>query len=132
MVCDGRILERVAELKKSGLKQKVESGLKEFRKAGNGTDGDIFKELCFCLLTANYSAEGGIRIQEAMGDGFLTLDQEKLRNKLKELGHRFPNARANYIFEARKHKNGIRERISSFGNGKEAREWFAENVKGLG
>jgi len=108
----------------------VEKRLEEFRNLGRKPASELFKELCFCLLTANYSAEGGIRIQKAVGDGFLTLSTEELAARLRELGHRFPEARAAYISEARKHMNSLKGVLK--GNGIEARDWLVENVKGLG
>lgn len=126
------ILDQARDLKKSKFRVKVDSRLDEFKKTGLGSDEEIFSELCFCLLTANYSAEGGIRIQNALSDDFWKLSLDELEKKLREMGHRFPSTRANYIFEARKHKEGLKNRINSFSSEEEAREWFAENVKGLG
>lgn len=51
----------------------------------------------------------------------MTLSEFKLAKRLKELGHRYPNARARYIVEARKCKNIVEER-----------EWLVGNIKGLG
>ena len=117
---------------KCDLKNQVDSRIREFRKIGTGSDDEIFKELCFCILTANYTAEGGIRIQKEIGDGFLTLNEKELAKKLKALGHRFPNARAKYIFGARKHKDDLIEIIKSKSGEKEIREWLVKNIKGLG
>ena len=44
----------------------------EFELAGRD-GGSQFKELCFCVLTANYTAEGGARIQAEIGNGFSIL-----------------------------------------------------------
>ena len=66
-----------------------------------------------------------------MGNKFCTMDEARLAKKLKMLGHRFPNARAKYIAEARKYRvdlNNVISTCSSF----DIREWLAENVKGLG
>mgnify|MGYP001588834957 FL=1 len=104
----------------------------EFSELGKKSSNEIFKELCFCLMTANFNAEGGIKIQNAVGDGFLHLSKEKLAQKLSHLGHRFPNARAGFIFEARKHKDDIRKILDSFKTDSERREWIAKNIKGLG
>lgn len=123
-----KLFEQVKNLRNS-IRKRVDARLREFEQTGRGSDKELFRELCFCLLTANYSAERAIRIQEEIGNGFLSLGKDELRKRLRELGHRFPNARAGYILEARK-------RLDSLGNlsedGKEAREWLVENVKGLG
>jgi SAM-dependent methyltransferase len=52
---------------------------------------------------------------------------------LRELGHRFPNTRAKYIVEARKHAKDLKKIVhSTFDNVDALREWLADNVKGLG
>jgi N-glycosylase/DNA lyase len=109
----------------------VRGRMAEFERAGMDEDG-LFEELCFCILTANFSAEGGIRIQEAIGDGFLKLSERELSKRLEELGHRYPRARAKYIVEARWVHGGLAKRLRGFRDAKEAREWLVENVKGLG
>jgi N-glycosylase/DNA lyase len=107
--------------------------MNDFREMGKKSSDDIFKELCFCILTANYTAEGGIRIQREIGDGFLSLPEKELAKRLKQLGHRFPNTRARYIAEARQHRGALDELLSASGKTeREKREWVAENVKGLG
>ena len=110
----------------------VSSRINEFQKLGQSASEEIFKELCFCILTANYSAEGGIRIQKRIGDGFLTLPKEELEARLREYGHRFPKTRARYIVEAREYAHSIKQILAGFKDGKSAREWLVENVKGLG
>jgi N-glycosylase/DNA lyase len=90
-----------------------------------------FNELCFCILTANSSAEMGIKIQNEIGyEGFAKFGKKKLSERLKELGYRFYNVRAGYIVEARKHLD-IRDRIKGL-EAQEAREWLVKNVKGIG
>ena len=91
---------------------------------------DWFSEMCFCLLTANYTAEGGIRIQKEAGD-FSKMSLEELRSFLKKCGHRFPNARAKYIDEGKKHKGSL-TCLSKMASSSERREWLVKNVKGLG
>ncbi|MBO3768018.1 MAG: N-glycosylase/DNA lyase [Candidatus Brockarchaeota archaeon] len=117
---------------KEEIGKKVSKKLIEFEEVRKKGEKEIFKELCFCILTANFTAKGGIRIQEAIGDGFLTFSKEELEDKLKSLGHRFPSTRAEYIFEARKHIKTILELINSSLSGKEIREYLVEKVMGLG
>ena len=122
----------VNNLKNSPIKNIVDSRMQEFSDFGKKSSQDIFKELCFCLLTANFSASGGIKIQNAIGDGFLFLTQEELAQKLAELGHRFPNARAGFIFQARKYKDNIKQILLNLNTDEEKRKFLAENIKGLG
>jgi N-glycosylase/DNA lyase len=122
----------IEDLKNSEIKNIVNSRMKEFEELGKKESEDIFKELCFCLLTANFSASGGIKIQKEINDGFLVLPEPELAKRLSELGHRFPNARARFIFEARKYKSNIKEILNSFETESEIRNWLAKDVKGLG
>lgn len=49
-------LRRIIE----AIRPRVEDRIKEFEAIGMRMDQEeIFSELCFCLLTANYTAEGG-------------------------------------------------------------------------
>jgi len=129
-----RLVRSVASLRRTGAGALVASRMEEFRSKGRQSENEIFKELCFCLLTANYSAEGGMRIQKVVGDGFITLPERPLASRLKSCGHRFPNARARYIVEARKQREGLKEALSSAKTAgvDSAREWLANNILGLG
>ena len=98
-----KLLEEIVELKGSEVGRLAESRIRKFKAAGKKTKEKIFQELCFCILTANFQAERSMKIQEEIGDGFITLPKPRLAKKLKSLGHRFPNTRAAYIVEARKH-----------------------------
>ena len=126
------LIEEIERLKKSEIGNVIENRMIEFSKLGKKDEDEIFKELCFCLLTANFSAHGGIKIQNEIGNGFFTLSEQELAKKLAELGHRFPNMRAKFIFEARKYHNKIKEILSQFEYETDARNWLAKNVKGLG
>ncbi|MEK6846448.1 MAG: N-glycosylase/DNA lyase [Nanoarchaeota archaeon] len=126
------ILAEIERLKGTEIGGLVDRRVSEFKLLGNRTSGEIFKELCFCILTANFTADRGMKIQDAIGDGFLNLNENQLAVKLKELGHRFPNMRAKFIAEAQNHKDTIKQQLSSFQGEKEAREWIVKNVKGLG
>ncbi len=127
-----QLVEKILFLKQGPASKIVYERLVEFRSVGSGSDLDLFKELCFCLLTANYTSAGGIRIQKEIGDGFLHLTQEDLAKRLKTLGHRFPNARSKYIVAARKHSTNLKSTLASMKDQKEMRSYLAENVLGLG
>jgi N-glycosylase/DNA lyase len=125
-----KLLDSLENLKNSSVKKLVDSRIREFQRLGESSRDEIFQELCFCLLTANYSAEGGIRIQRELGKGFSDLPEDKLARRLKGLGHRYPDARAGYIAEARKIRDSLLDLKSR--SGKQAREWLVKNVRGLG
>ncbi len=126
------LIREVNRLKGKEVSKLVANRMREFEQLGKSGAEEIFKELAFCLLTANYSAEGGIRIQRAIGDGFITLPKEELERRLRELGHRFPKARAEYIVEARRLLPRLKDILSSFRDERGLREWLAKNVRGLG
>ncbi|MFC2154040.1 N-glycosylase/DNA lyase [Candidatus Altiarchaeota archaeon] len=126
------LIKTIEVLKMGKVRKIVDARIKEFEKAGKKPSREIFKELCFCILTANFNAERAIDIQKKVGDGFLTLPEKSLAKKLKLLGYRYPNTRAKYIVGARKHSGILREILASFEDECELRDWFVNNVKGLG
>ena len=126
------LLNEINELKSSDLKIIIDKRLQEFKELGSRNSNEIFKELCFCILTANCAAEKCIEVQSELNDDLLILKQEDLAKRLKELGYRFPNLRSKYIVGARFLKDDLKERIESFENSNELRAFLAKNVKGLG
>jgi len=126
------LIKKIESLKESKIREIIDLRMKRFYELGRQPSQEIFKELCFCLLTANYSAEGGIKIQNALGDEFLTSSEEQLSKRLSELGHRFPNARARFIFEARKHSHNLKEILDYYDTDQTKRDWIVENIKGIG
>jgi N-glycosylase/DNA lyase len=125
-------MERACDLTNGEMRNVVDARIREFRELGRKDGKEIFKEMCFCILTANLSAQGGMRIQEVIGDGFLYMPENELAERLKTLGHRYPSARAKYIVEARKHAGSLKRIIENSRSGSEMREWLVRNVKGLG
>jgi N-glycosylase/DNA lyase len=125
-----KLISQIEKLKKSNISELVEMRMREFARKRKNSE-DIFSELCFCILTANYSAEGGIRIQKALHKEFHDLSESQLASKLRSLGHRFPNLRAKFIYKAREHKGKLGEILCSC-NSFEMREWLAKNILGIG
>ena len=123
---------KVNKLKTGRIGKLVNKKIKEFEAFGRKSSNEIFKELCFCLLTANYDAEKAIRIQKAIGNGFLDLSEADLAKKLKKLGYRFPNIRAKFIVQARKHKDSLKKSVFSLKSDNAMREWLVKNIKDLG
>jgi len=126
------LINAIENLKKNQIKKLVDTRIKEFKEISNGSCSEIFKELCFCILTANFNAERSVNIQKEIDDGFLTLPEDQLAKKLRELGHRYPNTRAKYVVEARKYKDTLKDIIKAFDTENELREWLAKNIKGIG
>ncbi|MBN2121526.1 N-glycosylase/DNA lyase [Candidatus Micrarchaeota archaeon] len=128
------LAHKLVDLKVSPVSVMVKERLEEFKLLSTLGEDLWFSELCYCLLTANSSAKKCMEIQEKMGNGFATLPQEELSAKLRELGYRFYNKRAEYIMAARVHTPGLKERINSLAkkDTRNAREWLVENVLGMG
>jgi len=128
---EGKLLQSIDTLKRGNIRKIVDTRIKEFKEIDRRSSDEIFKELGFCILTANFNAEKSIKIQKEIGDGFFMLSKNELAKKLIELGHRFPNARAGYISDSLKYKESLKEIIHS-SNTKELREWIVKNIKGIG
>ncbi|MBU3896954.1 MAG: N-glycosylase/DNA lyase [Nanoarchaeota archaeon] len=112
------LISSINKLKESEVSKLIKTRMNEFK-----NNKDLFNELCFCILTANFNAERSIKIQNNIKD-FSKLTLAELKNTLKKHGHRYPNKRAEYIMEARKHKTCLKNNCT--------REWIVKNVKGLG
>jgi len=127
------LIQQINKLKSSEIAGIINNRITEFEEQGQKKEEDVFSELCFCLMTANFNAEKCIHIQKELdrARGFEILPEDKLAQELKKLGHRFPNTRANYISNARACSVELHNAIMKK-DGKEMREWLVKNVKGLG
>lgn len=126
------LINLIDSLKNSEVRGLVALRVEEFKKNRRKTSTEIFKELCFCILTAHFSAEKAMKIQMEINDGFLSLSEADLAEKLKALGHRHPDSRAKYIIKARKMIPEIERVLNSSMDEKALREWLVKNIKGLG
>ncbi|KAF5424043.1 MAG: N-glycosylase/DNA lyase [Candidatus Methanomarinus sp.] len=128
-----KLIQLIVNIKKNReVRETINFRIQEFQKITEKSTNEILKELCFCILTANFNAEKSIKIQEEIDDGLLTFSESKLAKELKKSGHRFPNIRAKYIVEARMHEESINRIILSPGDEQEQRDWLAKNIKGIG
>jgi N-glycosylase/DNA lyase len=125
------LVNKIESLKKSEVSDVVDKRIKDFKNINRKSNEELFQEMCFCLLTANFNAEKSIKIQNEIGECFYTDSRDELSKKLKNYGHRFPNTRAEYISESLKCKDKLKE-IVQFHDKKVLREWIVNNVKGLG
>lgn len=126
----GNLIETLNWLKNSEISELVEIRIKEFEELGKKSNKELFKELCFCILTANFNAEKSMIIQRKIDEGFIDFSEKELSEALSKYGHRFPNARAKYILYARKYIPLLRELLDR--HEFEIREWLVKHVKGLG
>lgn len=127
-------IKRIYGFKKGEILQR----LKDFEQLWlNGTDEEIFTELVFCILTPQSKAKVCWAAVENLISKNLLLKGNK-NQILKELeGVRFKYKKAEYIVEAIKQfstdgKVFIKSRIAQFSDVYDAREWLAQNVKGIG
>ncbi|MFX0037314.1 MAG: N-glycosylase/DNA lyase [Candidatus Hermodarchaeota archaeon] len=126
------LIDKLLSLQESEIKSRIDARLTEFFEIRNHDIETIFKELCFCIMTANCSALKCIEIHESIGDAFLTYSEEELIDKFKDLGYRFPNVRSRFIIEARNKIDQLKQAIESGNDGNTLREWIVKNIKGIG
>lgn len=110
----------------------IKTRLNEFKLMHQQDNNQWFSELCFCILTANSKALSAIAIQKEIGvQGFLNNSEDEIKDVLRKHGHRFHNNKSRYIVLAREFKN-IKDIVKKFDSTKLARNFIAENIKGLG
>jgi N-glycosylase/DNA lyase len=119
-------------LKTEDVSKIVRDRVNDFKRFRRGPSKEIFNELCFCILTANCSAEKCIEVQNIIGDKFHDLSETDLARVLKRCGYSFPNIRAKYIVETRKVQDEVYFNIKNPFNQPDLRKWIVENVRGLG
>ena len=120
-------------LRKEAIKRRLE----DFKKVWQQTDKRIFAELCYCLCTPQSKAEVCDRVITKLEKNNLLFvgSRKQIRPFLNLV--RFPENKTEYIVEAREfftedRELKIKERIKSFDNMQELREWLADNIMGLG
>ncbi len=126
------LIKSIESLKNSDISNVIDTRIKQFISVKKKGISEIFKELCFCIMTANCGAEKCIEVNDQIDKGFLNLSKEELVNKFKEFGYRFPNIRAKYIVDARNYISELESIINSNLDEIKLREWVVKNVKGLG
>lgn len=119
-------------MSRSPFSLEVGAKAEEFRRMGRSSKEDLFGELCFCILAANTSAEMGLKTQLMIGnEGFLTWDEDRLRNRLKEVKYRFYNLRSRFIVSSRWVLNKLPDLVASE-DPDVGRDFLVENVMGIG
>ncbi|MEM2168913.1 MAG: N-glycosylase/DNA lyase [Candidatus Bathyarchaeia archaeon] len=122
----------IESLKNSDIKRVVDARMREFRENKTKPINEIFKEMCFCILTANFSAERAMKIQLEINDGFLNMPENELAERLRVLGHKYPGLRAKYIVDARKYIPQLEALLKNPIDERSLREWLVNNIRGLG
>ena len=121
--------------------REIRSRLREFRDVWKtASDARLWEEMVFCIFTAGASAKMGLRSVEALRPLLQSGAHQEMTNALVAAGaHRFPNARPGYVIVTRNYLREscsmrLRERLLSFRNPIERRDWLAQEprVKGLG
>ena len=115
-----------------------ENNKMELREVNKNDDERLFEELCFCIFTANTSAEMGLKAIDAVRDLLMNGKAEEMTKKLEGI-YRFNILRPSYIIHTREYlKNNfdfkIKDKIESLRNDvEELRNFFAFNpgIKGL-
>lgn len=123
------LINKLKKLQDSKISKIIDERLNSFKK--KKSKEDLFEELCFCILAANYSSERSWEIQRNIHHGFFDLEEKHLAHQLKQNGYRFPNKRANYIVLARPYMEKIPDIIHCY-KGQDLRNFFESNILGIG
>lgn len=120
-------------------RREIRSRLAEFDEVWrDGSDARLWEELVYCIFTAGASARMGMRSVEAVRPLLASGTHDELTEALVSR-HRYPRARSGYIvatrdFLTRDCRMRLRERLESFRDPFERRDWLARErgIKGLG
>ncbi len=129
----------LGELLKSHKKKKdeIKKSLEQFKKILSEPDERVFAELAFCLCTPQSKAIHCWKAVESLNTNKLLYTGEASQIKPFLNAVRFNENKSQYIVEARKIFSNdeslqLRKSLQKFKNGQEARDWFVENVNGMG
>jgi len=135
---NNRVKELVEEVRKlagdPAVRKVVKQRIREFRATRSEDSYRWFEELVFCILTANSSAEVGLKCVKALKEKnhIFHGPGDMVRKTLEEAGHRFALKRAEYIVLARERSSELKENVLRMGNAMEAREWLVKEINGIG
>jgi len=125
------LINKITSLRHGDISRTVAERIKEFKQFNRESNNELFKELCYCILTARSSAEKCLEICNNIKDGFLTDSREELAMRLKRYSYPLARQRANYISNALTKKDQLKEAVQSL-HGEELRDWIKKNIKGIG
>ena len=101
------LIKAIETVKNNCVRLIIDERIQEFKQMRTESKEKIFQELCFCILTANSTAERCIQVQKNIGEDFFMLSENDLAQKLKTCGARFHTKRAGYIVVSRKNVNEL-------------------------
>ncbi|HOK80205.1 MAG TPA: N-glycosylase/DNA lyase [bacterium] len=125
------IVKILSTYKKIG--KDIQKKFSQFRKIGKRLkDKEIFKELCFCILTVQSKAENCWKCIESLDDANLLEkgSSDEVMRRLK--GVRFHKNKAKRIIEARSSLQILVRMLEYETDSTQIRQWLVENVNGLG
>lgn len=125
-------LELIRKLVSSDVSRLVEEKIKYFMGVDKSSPKEVMKELAYCILTANSKAEVVLEIESEIGEKYLELDLNEIREVLVRHGYRFPNVRSRYIVDARGKLDEILKVINSGDSVFDMRTKLVRIVKGFG
>ena len=126
------LVKKIGFLRQTKTADLVRERLAEFTAFKSKSPSAWFREMCFCVLTANFQSKRACQIQLTVGAGFTRLSEKQLARKLRSCGYRFPNTRAAYICANRHHAKSLKHTIQSLEGRQERRRWLVDNIRGLG
>jgi N-glycosylase/DNA lyase len=120
-------------------RREIRARLDEFAEVWRAADdARLWEEMVYCIFTAGASARMGLGSVEAVRDLLPRGTHEELAAALQRK-HRYPNSRSGYVVVTREFLEGdcrmrLRERLESFADPLERRDWLARSrgIKGLG
>jgi len=132
-----KIIEGLKSLYKT-VKDDIDSRLNEFNNIHlREDDEEVFRELCFCVLSSGVGPKMAERAIAVLGDGLLSGSESELKNLL--IGtHKYPD-KALYLCDTREYlKENLNlhliAKLKSIENFEERRDFIADNknIRGMG
>ena len=125
------LVQNIDQLQNSNVRTRITTRIQEFHAIPKHSPDILFEELCYCILTANFSAKRGAHIHQQLKACFHSDPKETLENKLRNCGYRFPAIRAAFIEAAAAQKDILATAINTL-QGEERRAWLVQHIQGLG
>ncbi len=122
----------IKKLISSDVSRLVEEKVKYFLGIDRSSPMEVMRELAYCILTANSKAEVALEIESEIGDKYLELGLNDIKEVLVRHGYRFPNVRSKYVIEARGKLDMVLKIVNSGGSVFNMRSRLVRLVKGFG